>query len=61
MPVYLYSELNPDHNDDYLHASSVAVDARPRIHNQDCCVCLEPFALDTQLKLLPCGHGIHFI
>jgi hypothetical protein len=34
-------------------------DKHPRIHNEACAICLEDFALEQKIKVLPCHHGFH--
>ena len=74
LPVYTYSDLNQsnnsnsDDNDSYLNSTisnallssfrSPARSTNPRIHNQECCICLESFLPDSRLKVFPCSHGI---
>ena len=52
------SELRPDNNEQRDDVALLPADAAPRIHNQECCICLETFQPEAQVKLLPCSHGI---
>jgi hypothetical protein len=45
LPTHLYSEI--------------VGDQQVHVHNTDCCICLEPFQLDSHIKILPCSHGFH--
>jgi len=52
LPSHVYGEVSGGVDGD-------AVAGLPRLHNTECCICLEPFQHNSQVKILPCAHGFH--
>ena len=51
LPSHVYSEVSGADGD--------GLSGLPRLHNTECCICLEPFQPNSQVKILPCAHGFH--
>ena len=62
LPIYTYEEVSGnDRINGSLTASVMGSIDQVRIHNQECCICLEPFVPQSEIKVFPCAHGFHVL